>query len=291
MNREAPERELDNNSGLGLQITKKMLRSLAPLPDTAIQLLSLLNDPEVSLRKVADLAVRDVGISAALLRMANSAVFGLRGKVGNISDALRVIGTSQARLLVLASGVAQTAQRELPLYGLPANGFMRHSELTANLTMVVALEAHYPNIGLAYSAGLLHDLGKVILNGLAVKQAEGTRIVPIADMMRTRKLTLLEAETVLFGADHAEVTCQLAELWSLPEELGAAIAVHHHPVQADPNNMLPYCLMLSNGLAAEIDPSYLQLSEQQDTTLPNWLSRAKVNDTAVHCGYPAGRPT
>jgi HD-like signal output (HDOD) protein len=290
MSSEAPDRDQGDNVGLGLQITKKMLRSLAPLPDTAIQLLSLLNDPDVSLRKVADLAVRDVGISAALLRMANSAVFGLRGKVGNISDALRVIGTSQARLLVLASGVAQNAQRELPLYGLPANAFMRHSELTANLTMVVALAARYPNIGLAYSTGLLHDLGKVILNGLAVKQAEGTRLVPIAEVMRIRKLTLLEAETALFGADHTGITCQLAELWSLPEELGAAIAIHDQPVRADPENMLPYCLMLSNGLAAEIDTSYHRLSEQQDTTLPDWLSREKISDTAVHCGYPAWHP-
>jgi HD-like signal output (HDOD) protein len=289
MNRDAHGAEETEDTGLGLQITKKMLRALAPLPDTAIQLLALVNDPEVSLRKVAEVAVRDAGISASLLRMANSAVFGLRGKVGSISDALRVIGMEQARYLVLASGVAQSAQRELPLYRLPANAFMRHSELTANLTMSIALEAHYPHIGLAYSTGLLHDLGKVILNSLAVKKAEDTRMVAISEVMRMRGRNLLEAETELFGADHAQVTCQLVSLWALPEAMGEAIAVHHQPLRPNPTDMLPYCLMLANELAAEIDADYPCLSELTYTSLPDWLSREKVNQAAAHCGYKTAR--
>jgi putative nucleotidyltransferase with HDIG domain len=289
MNPDMPASDQDGSPTVTLQITKKMLRALAPLPDTAIQLLSLLNDPEVSLRKVADLAVRDVGISASLLRMANSAVFGLRGKVGNISDALRVIGTAQARLLVLASGVAQSAQRELPLYGLAANQFMRHSELVANLTMVIAQEARFPNIGLAYSSGLLHDLGKVILNGLAVRQADEAPVVPIAEEMRKRQCTLLEAEVAVFGGDHARVSHQLAELWSLPEELAVAIAAHHEKLAPDPAQPLPYCLMLANGFAGAIDTSYPKLSEPVDLTLPDWLSAEKVTQTAVHCGYPVAQ--
>src|SRR5579875_1386851 len=105
------------------RITKKMLQALAPLPDTAMRLLALLDDPDVPLREIANVAVRDVGISATMLRMANSAMFGLRGRVGSIGDALRIIGTAQARLLVLASGISQTAQKELPLYGLAAGSF------------------------------------------------------------------------------------------------------------------------------------------------------------------------
>ncbi len=289
MNPNAHGAEQAEDVGLGLQITKKMLRALAPLPDTAIQLLALVNDPDVSLRKVADVAVRDAGISASLLRMANSAVFGLRGKVGNISDALRVIGMEQARYLILASGVAQSAQRELPLYQLPANVFMRHSELTANLTMAIALEAHYPNIGLAYSTGLLHDLGKVILNTLAVKRADESPLVPIAETMHRHGLTLLQAETGIFNADHAQVTCQLVDLWSLPDTMAGAIAIHHQPVQQDATDMLPYCLMLANSLAAEIDTDYPVLNEPLGATLPDWLSREKINQTAAHCGYKMAR--
>jgi HD-like signal output (HDOD) protein len=290
MNRDPHGAEETEDVGLGLQITKKMLRALAPLPDTAIQLLALVNDPDVSLRKVAEVAVRDAGISASLLRMANSAVFGLRGKVGSISDALRVIGMEQARYLILASGVSQTAQRELPLYHLPANAFMRHSELTANLTMAIALEARYPNIGLAYSTGLLHDLGKVILNTLAVKRAdESPPFTPIADTMKRHGLTLLQAEAGSFNADHAQVTCQLVNLWSLPETMGAAIAMHHQPVPPDATDMLPYCLMLANSLAAEIDPDYPVLNEPLGTELPEWLTREKINQTAAHCGYKMAR--
>ena len=92
-----------------LQVTNKMLRMLAPMPATAMQLLNLLANADVSLQKLSDVAVRDVGVSTALLRCANSATFGLRGTIGSITDAIRVIGTAQTRMVVLASGVSQVA--------------------------------------------------------------------------------------------------------------------------------------------------------------------------------------
>src|SRR5581483_6036491 len=79
-----------------LQLTSRMLQNLAPLPDTATRLLALLNDPNVSLQRVADVASRDVGITAAFLRMANSPLFGLRGRIGTVTNAIRVIGMVQA---------------------------------------------------------------------------------------------------------------------------------------------------------------------------------------------------
>ncbi len=240
---------------MNARITKKMLQALAPLPDTAMRLLSLLDDPNVPLREIADIAVRDIGISATMLRMANSAMFGLRGRVGSISDAIRVIGTAQARLLVLASGVSQAAQKELPLYGLAAGSFLRHSELVGNVTMYVAREVGYPSIGSAYSAGLLHDIGKIVINGVAQQDSIYAHTTLEAIIGR-HGCALPDAERIVCGNTHADVGRQLAELWSLPHELIEALTLHHEALMPSPENMLACCVAIANVAACEVDPTY-----------------------------------
>lgn len=266
MNREAaPPATIDS------RITKKMLQALAPLPDTAMRLLALLDDPDVPLREISNVAVRDVGISATMLRMANSSMFGLRGRVGSISDALRVIGTAQARLLVLASGISQIAQKELPLYSLAAGSFMRHSELVANLTMYTTTEARYPNMGIAYSAGLLHDIGKIVINSLARQQ--GT-VRSFEATMRERGCSLLEAEVALCGSDHAQVGRQLGELWSLPAELSQAIALHHGAPAKD--DLLSWSVIIANGVASAVDPKYPAINHAGELPQTDLVDVAKI---------------
>lgn len=271
-----------------LQVTNKMLRMLAPMPATAMQLLNLLANSDVSLQKLADVAVRDVGVSTALLRCANSATFGLRGTIGSITDAIRVIGTAQTRMVVLASGISQFAMREMPIYELPPGAFTAHSELVANATMSVARSAGMSNTGLAYSTGLLHDLGKIVLSGLAL--ANDPHPATLAKEMKARQCTLLAAEEGMFGADHAHVGKQLAELWALPPELADAVGRHHEAQECTLANMLGYCVMLGNVVAGIVDPSYPRLSNARDVALPDWLDLDQVYDAALHCGLNISKP-
>src|SRR5579875_3538712 len=265
------------------RVTKKMLQALAPLPDTAMRLLALLDDPKVSLRDIADVAVRDVGISATMLRMANSPMFGLRGRIGSVSDALRVIGTAQARLLVLASGVSQIGQKELSFYGLAAGSFLRHSELVGNLTMYVAREVGYANIGSAYSAGLLHDIGKIVINGVAQQSGPYGR-GSIGALMDKNACTLSEAERFLCGNTHAEVGRSLAEIWSLPAELCAAITLHHEALTPDAENRLACCVAIANVAACAVDPTYPEFNRVDALPTPCPVDMERVYATAEAYG-------
>ena len=238
------------------QITKKMLQSLAPLPATAVQLLALLDDPDVPLRKIADVASRDVGIAAALLRMANSPIFGMRGRVGSIGEAMRRIGTAQARLLVLTWGVAQAGQKELPLYGLASGEFMRHSELVATLSMAIAREMRYPAAGVAYSAGLLHDIGKVVINAVVQQGGPGapsTGPFVVKPMLPGSDIVTIEKAAV--GTDHAAIGRDLASLWALPKELSDAICFHHSTPPST-SSALPGIVALANAVAGQTDHTY-----------------------------------
>jgi len=238
------------------QITKKMLQSLAPLPETAVRMLAMLQDPDASLRRIAEVASQDVGIAAAILRMANSPALGMRGRVGSISEALALIGTEQARLVVLSCGVAQAGKKELRLYGLAAGAFLRHSELVANLTMNIARQARFSATGVAYSAGLLHDIGKVILNGLAVQEdLDSPRFQQFSQALRAPDARIENLERTCFGIDHASAGGDAAAHWALPSEIADAIVLHH-TCGDDSSQSLPAFVALANAIAGEVDPAY-----------------------------------
>ncbi|MGH2410480.1 MAG: HDOD domain-containing protein, partial [Chloroflexota bacterium] len=239
-----------------IQITKRMLQSLAPLPATAVRLLAMLQDPNAPLRRIADVASQDIGISAAILRMANSPVLGMRGRVGSIGEALTLIGTEQARLIVLSCGVARAGQKELPLYGLEAGAFMRHSELVASLTMGIARQLSYAAVGVAYSAGLLHDIGKVILNGMALQAGiEDPTYQRFSRAIQGPDPDVLSLERQCFGSDHPSAGRDAAVHWALPPEIIEAIERHHGTVDGGEPD-LPAFLALANTVAGEVDPAY-----------------------------------
>ena len=239
-----------------IQITKRMLQSLAPLPATAVRLLAMLQDPRVALRRIADVASQDVGIAAAILRMANSPLLGMRGQVGSIGEALTLIGTEQARLIVLSCGVARAGQRELPLYGLEAGALMRHSELVATLTMGIARQRQYSAVGVAYSAGLLHDIGKVILNGMALQEGlEDPKYQRFSRALQEPGSDVPVLERACFGSDHPSAGRDAATHWALPAEIVEAIERHHGTIDgAGPD--LSVFLALANAMAGDVDPAY-----------------------------------
>jgi HD-like signal output (HDOD) protein len=270
-----------------LQLNSRTLQTLAPLPETATRLMSLLNDPAVSLQRVAEVASRDVSITASFLRMANSPIFGLRGRIGTVTNAIRVIGIAQARMLVVASGVSKLAQRELAHYGLAAGAFMRHGELVANLTMSIAQDRHYPNIGLAYTAGLLHDIGKVVLNSHAQRQPSTSTIEAY---MSTHGSSLVQAEQSLHGATHAEIGQEVAEIWALPEEISAALGLHHTIEPEDSRSFLAGYIRLANQVACQLDGQYPAFHHSMPIAVPDWVNMDKVHEMAAECGFGATEP-
>ncbi len=166
-----------------------------------------------------------------------------------------------------------------PSNELPAGAFTAHCEAVAQATVRAAAQAKMPDVGLAYSAGLLHDLGKIILSGL-VRQLE----IPECSLrliMRESNCSMPEAELRLFGATHAQVGKQLADLWSLPSDLALAIAQHHEPPAEQPGRDLAYCLMLGNALAGRCNPEYPRLSKASELEFPAWLDTAAITDYLV----------
>lgn len=203
--------------------------TLPPLPTTVHHLLSVISDPTSSLAEIVESVRYDQTLTAEILRLCNSAYFGLARTVETLDDAVRLLGTAKVLQLVVAAHTRAMLARPQVGYGLPPGALWLHSVAVALAGQRLAVKMRLPQTGLVFTAGLLHDVGKVILNEFVA--AEYTEI--IARVSREH-CSFAEAEAQVLGFTHPEVGSRLAEAWSLPAAIARCIRYHHDP-QSLPN--------------------------------------------------------
>ena len=198
--------------------------SIPPLPTSATQMLSLVNNPDAQVADVQRVVEYDPGLVSNLLRLANSAYFGSGGSINSVREAVVRLGIKRVFQLAMTSAVAPLAQQEIRGYDLPRNGLLRHSAATA-----LAVEYLPKRLGIrvpdaTYTAGLLHDIGKIVLGTyLEIDSA------PIVLLAYREQLSFDLAENRVLGTDHAEVGAALLEYWALPASVVQAVRWHHAP--------------------------------------------------------------
>ena len=131
------------NTPMDVVLTADTMHALLPMPASVFAFLAAIDNPRSSLREMAVAASHDTGLTAHLLRISNSAAFGMKRQIGNVGEAIRIIGTDQARLLALSWGITRGQHSALLLYGLRQHEFFKHSETVATLTAVIARETRY----------------------------------------------------------------------------------------------------------------------------------------------------
>lgn len=199
------------------------LNHLPSLPVAVSELLVSFGDAEVDLEKIAELIARDQALTARVLRIANSSFYGLQCKLGSIQDALVVVGFRAVRSMVVAAGINGTF-KATTCRGYDPAASLRHSVAVGIAARALAsiLPGHNPDI--AFTAGILHDIGKLVLaSGFPVEYAE------VLNYRRKHDIFLVDAERDILGLDHGEVGGLLAETWRFPPALREGIAEHHAP--------------------------------------------------------------
>ncbi|HZO86729.1 MAG TPA: HDOD domain-containing protein [Chthonomonadaceae bacterium] len=237
-----------------LESIVEAVRHLPALPSAVLQIMRMTNDEGVSARDVASVISTDQSLAARILKLANSAYYGLPRAVGTVSDAVILLGMRTVRNMAIAAATHNTLSKEVAGYELGRGDLWRHSLACALAAQMLAEVAHYPEKEEAFVAGLLHDIGKVVL-GVHVRDA----IALIQQRVETENLTFLEAERAVLGFDHAEVGGRIAARWNLPAPLEQAIACHHQPMQngqVAPLTALVHianilCLLAGVGLGAD----------------------------------------
>jgi putative nucleotidyltransferase with HDIG domain len=204
------------------------VKSVPSLPSVVIKLRTYLNDPDVSFDELAKVIQVDPGLTANILQLANSAYFGWSKTIKTVKEAITRLGTNRVFQMVLCMSVAPLVRKPIRGYDTNAEGLWEHSIAVAICAEQLAAAVGLQDMDEAFTAGLLHDMGKVVMGTFVEVDDE-----PIKEIMFTDGLSFNEAEQMVLGIDHAEVAGELLRSWNLPEEVVEAARWHHQPGRAD----------------------------------------------------------
>jgi putative nucleotidyltransferase with HDIG domain len=237
-----------------LQLILNSISQLRPMPTNTSRVLSVLNDPDSSARMLSEYIGLDQALSALIFKSANSAVLGYSRTCTTIQDAVTRLGFKRVRSLVMGSSAYGYKDRGLSGYRLGTGELWNHAVATAMAAEWLAHRLDYPEPEEAYAAGLLHDMGKLILDQYVFND-----YTSIVEMMNRYKLNLWQAEQELLGIDHATVGSLIAEKWEFPLVLVDTIHFHHSPSMARTKPILPAIVNFANSVACRSSKSVLDL--------------------------------
>jgi HD-like signal output (HDOD) protein len=187
---------------------------------------TVLNDPNSTLANLGEVIQKDPDLSFRLLRLGNSAFYGFANRLETVSEAVSLIGIQQVQDLILASSTIEVFEGVSPDHVNMAS-FWKHSLACGIGARCLAIARQIPRAEKFFVAGLLHDLGRLVVLSRAPKQA--TRVFELYD---SRRMLLRDAEREILGFDHAEIAQELLRVWQLPPNLVQAVAWHHQPLGA-----------------------------------------------------------
>ncbi len=238
----------------GLETLVRQVRDLPALPAAVVRVMQLTDDPKAGTADVARAMASDQALAARVLRLANSAFYGSSRRISTVSEAVTTLGMRTTRNLVMATSCQEMLEQDIAGYALPRGALWRHSLACASAARALAQRARYRATEEAFVAGLLHDIGKVVLNTYLKEQF--ARV-----FLRAARgdMTFAQAEREVLGFDHAEAGARLLERWNLPDSLVTAVRWHHAPLASPSPSLLPclvhvadaVCLTLGIGLGLD----------------------------------------
>lgn len=219
----------------------RTVENLRPMPTSITRALRAIEDSSATSTEISEIIGLDQALSASILQSANSVAMGFSTDCSKLSEAVMRLGFKRLKGLILGIAAVGPFNQSLKGYRFGAGELWNHSIATAVSAEWIARELRYPDPEEAYTAGLLHDMGKLFLDQYVF--SDYTRIV---DLMLKYKLTLYMAEEQLLGIDHAKVGGLIAEKWNFPVVLVDAIRYHHTPSFARTNQRLPAIINVAN---------------------------------------------
>jgi HD-like signal output (HDOD) protein/signal transduction histidine kinase len=235
-------------------------RSLPTLPHILLQLIDICNQEEKGIRDLSKVINKDPSISERLLRLVNSAYYSLKQKISSIDQALLLLGMDAVKNIAISSSVYQVFHRPGRKSAFNLKLFWWHSLSCATLARRLAIRVQYPSPDEAFLAGLMHDIGKIVLWNNFEQEYE-----QILKNSAYRTAELLEGEQA-FGLGHAEAGAWLIRHWDLHSFMPDAVLYHHDPsdriVHASPMVQMVYVANRLCPVVAEESEEALPICER-----------------------------
>jgi putative nucleotidyltransferase with HDIG domain len=229
--------------------------ALPALPDIVVRILEMLGDEDANAETLSHHIVSDPAVVVRLLAAANAGAIGASGRVDSVRQAIMLLGVGRVRDITLATAVIDRFRLPRPF---DAHRLWLHSVGVAVCAQEVAAYAGL-DVDVAYTAGLLHDVGQLLLFAFDPEAYADT-----LQLKAQRDIDIVDAEREHLGDDHAHVGGELARLWKLPEVVADAIAGHHVSGEEGPENEMADAVHVAEVLAHALD-----LGGGADARVPN----------------------
>ncbi len=243
------------------------IHQVKPIPQVALKIIRMVHNHDYAIKEVGNEIRRDQVITGKVLKLCNSVVMGLRTTVSSIDRALVLVGEKRLLKLIFTASVQSFFPQSCQGYSLCKGGIFYHAVGTAILSQKFAeiTEKSAPDV--AYTAGLLHDIGKIPLD-----QALAASAPFFYRNTQEKGDELCEIERLKFGIDHTEAGMRLGKFWDLPHNLINVIANHHRPEASTEDGELVTIVYLADLLMSKFQPHH-EVEQIETEKLPVRLNR------------------
>ncbi len=214
---------------------------LPTLPLIALQVSRLASNPLTGMSEIVRIIRNDPALTAKILRVANSAFYGMPRRIESLNMALVVLGMRELNNLVTCITVLKTFPPMPGSQHFDRRTFWEHSAGCGEIARVIATRLHLRLHGVEFTCGLLHDVGKIVFEQHLHKE-----FMASTTAVAQQNLTSVAAERQTIGVDHAEIGAWLADVWCLPPSIVEAIRYHHQPAHAPEHSTLSAVVRLAD---------------------------------------------
>ena len=247
------------------------IQRVKPIPQVVLKVIRMIHQDDCTMKEIGSEIRRDQVISGRVLNLCNSAIMGLKTVVDSIDRALILVGEKRLLKLVVTASVKSLFPQSSQGYSLCKGGIFQHAIGTALVAQELAVFTKKAAPDIAYTAGLLHDIGKIPLDQVMAGNA------PFFYRYTHEKGSdLCEAEKLKFGIDHTEAGMRLGKLWALPNNLINVIANHHNPETATEDQELVTIVYLADLLMLKFQAHH-ELEQIDTNKLSDRLNRLGLN--------------
>ena len=256
------------------------IQNLPTLPDVVMEILRLCDDPDSNTRDIAVLIEKDPVLTTKLLKLVNSSYFGLSKELYSVNQALVLIGYNNMKNMVLSTSMLQVFKQETQVGSFSRRALWKHSIGVGIVARFLSKRYKVGNPEQAFVAGLIHDVGKVIVDWFFHDQ-----FVEVIKLVDQESCWIRDAEEQVMEVTHEEVGSYLATRWNLPDMFRETIAYHHEPSRAQEYQSLAAVVQVSDSIIRQLKVGY-----GGDSTVPvmdgsfaEFLSTEETVDDLLPC--------
>ncbi len=220
------------------------VKDMPPLPQSISRILELTKSTKSSAQDLTKVLEHDPKLTVNMLKLANSSFYGFSRKISTISHAIVCLGLDTVKSIALTSSTQEMLNNEVPAYALEKGMLWQHSICCATCARIIAKRIGFKESEEAYIAGLLLDIGKIILSSYAEDY-----FIQIIEKSNNNRSSFDSVEQEVLGFDHPKIGGRIIKKWNLPTMFVEAVEYHHRPDKAKINKKLTYIVHLADAIS------------------------------------------